>query len=337
MMDKVLTISVAAYNVEKYIGTLIESVIGSQAAGKIEIIVVDDGSKDKTSDIVKTYCNKCDSVRLVTKENGGYGSTINRALEIAEGKYFRLLDGDDVVQTENIDEYIQYLEDCDSDIVLTPYVRFSENGSQERILNRHSISEKTSFIEECNGKEIEDIHMAELTVKTRILTERAISITENCFYTDNEIVFFAMLYAKTISKFHRPIYRYRIGVEGQSVSAEGKIKHYEDGLIVEEKMLKIFQNERDNLGSNASKSIEVMMINLALFNYGNLILLPDTKKRFRESKEFDALIKRYNDDIYRQTSDSKTIRFLRKTKFYGLKIANLRAKIHLKMKKKIKV
>ena len=99
-MDKVLTISVAAYNVEKYIGTLIDSVIGSQAAGKIEIIVVDDGSKDKTSDIVKTYCNKCDSVRLVTKENGGYGSTINRALEIAEGKYFRLLDGDDVVQTE---------------------------------------------------------------------------------------------------------------------------------------------------------------------------------------------------------------------------------------------
>lgn len=126
-------------------------------------------------------------------------------------------------------------------------------------------------------------------------------------------------------------------MEGQSVSAEGKIKHYEDGLIVEEKMLKIFQNERDNLGSNASKSIEVMMINLALFNYGNLILLPDTKKRFRESKEFDALIKRYNDDIYRQTSDSKTIRFLRKTKFYGLKIANLRAKIHLKMKKEIKV
>ena len=138
-MDKILTISVAAYNVEKYIGTLIESVIGSQAAGKIEIIVVDDGSKDKTSDIVKTYCNKCDSVRLVTKENGGYGSTINRALEIAEGKYFRLLDGDDVVQTENMDEYIQYLEDCDSDIVLTTYVRFSENESQERILNRHSI------------------------------------------------------------------------------------------------------------------------------------------------------------------------------------------------------
>ena len=69
-MDKVLTISVAAYNVEKYIGTLIESVIGSQAAGKIEIIVVDDGSKDKTSDIVKTYCNKCDrsEERRVGKE-----------------------------------------------------------------------------------------------------------------------------------------------------------------------------------------------------------------------------------------------------------------------------
>lgn len=333
MMDKILTISVAAYNVEKYIGELVESIVGSPAAEKIEIIIVDDGSRDKTSDIAKTYSNKYDSVRLVSKENGGYGSTINRALKIARGKYFRLLDGDDVFQTENIEEYISYLERCDSDIILTPYIRFSEKGSQERMLNRHSISEVTTLIEECDRIEVEDIHMAELTVKTRIFTERAISITENCFYTDNEIVFYAMLYAKTISKFNHPIYRYRIGVEGQSVSAEGKIKHYKDGLIVEEKMLKIFQKEREELGSNVSGSIERMMFNLALFNYGNLILLPDTKKRFRECKEFDALLKRYNDDIYRRTFESKTIRFLRKTNFYGLKIVNAKARIFLKMKK----
>ena len=75
-MHKILTISVAAYNVDKYIRELIESVVQSSMSEKIEILIIDDGSNDNTYKIAKEYSDKYDSVSVITKENGGYGSTV---------------------------------------------------------------------------------------------------------------------------------------------------------------------------------------------------------------------------------------------------------------------
>lgn len=98
MMEKILTVSVAAYNVEKTIARTLDSCCADGVREQLEVIIVNDGSKDGTVDVVRSYCKRYpDTFKLIDKENGGYGSTLNCSIRAATGKYFKPLDGDDWV------------------------------------------------------------------------------------------------------------------------------------------------------------------------------------------------------------------------------------------------
>ena len=120
-MEKILSISVAAYNVEKYLDQLMQSVIASGAIDDLEVLIVNDGSKDGTADKAMEYQKKYpQSVRLIDKENGGHGSTINRGITEATGKYFRALDGDDWVHSEHLGKLVEKMKNIDADYLLRP-------------------------------------------------------------------------------------------------------------------------------------------------------------------------------------------------------------------------
>ena len=115
-MSKILTVSVAAYNVEKYLDQTLASLNDARFLNDIEVLVVDDGSMDGTADIALKYQAMApDSFKYIAKENGGHGSTINKGLELAHGKYFRVLDGDDWVVRNGFAEYIYRLKQSDAD------------------------------------------------------------------------------------------------------------------------------------------------------------------------------------------------------------------------------
>ncbi|MBP5288410.1 MAG: glycosyltransferase family 2 protein, partial [Clostridia bacterium] len=87
---KILSVSVAAYNMEKLIRQNLDSFVASRYRDEIEVLVIDDGSKDATPEIAREYEEKYpDTVRLIRQPNAGPGSTVNRGLENARGKYFR--------------------------------------------------------------------------------------------------------------------------------------------------------------------------------------------------------------------------------------------------------
>ena len=89
-MGKLLSISIATYNSALVINECLDSIVKSKYIDLIEVLVIDDGSKDNTRDIVQTYVKKYPkSVFLVKKDNGGYGSTVNTSIQIATGKYFK--------------------------------------------------------------------------------------------------------------------------------------------------------------------------------------------------------------------------------------------------------
>ena len=99
-MPKILTVTIPAYNVEKYMDEVLPTFLEESILNKIEILIVNDGSKDGTSKKGKQYEQQYPAViRLIDKENGGHGSTINKGIELATGKYFKVVDGDDWVDT----------------------------------------------------------------------------------------------------------------------------------------------------------------------------------------------------------------------------------------------
>ena len=103
MGNKVLSVVIPAYNMEKYIKQTLDSLICDEYMDKLEVLVIDDGSKDDTAAIAKTYEDRYPGTfRVISKENGGHGSALNKGIELATGKYYRPLDADDWVDTSEI-------------------------------------------------------------------------------------------------------------------------------------------------------------------------------------------------------------------------------------------
>ena len=127
---KVLTVLVPTYNVEKYLRRCLDSLLLPEVLEEIEVLVVNDGSKDGSADIARAYEKKYpQTVVFVDKENGGHGSTINVGIEKAQGTYFKVLDSDDWVNIGDFIEFVKRLKEETADAVICDYRKRQENGS----------------------------------------------------------------------------------------------------------------------------------------------------------------------------------------------------------------
>ncbi len=239
-MEKLLTVSVAAYNVAEYIRGTLDSVLHPDCLEALEILVVDDGGTDETLSIVREYEAKYPgTVRGIHKENGGYGSVINTSIAQATGKYFKQLDGDDWFEKENLPAFLAFLKDLEADYVATPMRMFNEaDGSQVIRDYFEDLPQGVYPFDEMQFKTISPMHCS--TFRTKLLKENNITITEHCFYTDVELVNRPLPYFETMAIYHGPIYVYRIGREGQSVSKTGVRKHYKEHEKVFWNLLEIY-------------------------------------------------------------------------------------------------
>ena len=119
MQDKILTIVVPSYNAEKYLTETMPSILAAKYRDLIDLVIVNDGSSDMTKEVAEEISKQYpEIVRVINKENGGHGSAVNTGIEYAVGKYFKVVDADDWVDTENLDLLIEYLQETDVDNVL---------------------------------------------------------------------------------------------------------------------------------------------------------------------------------------------------------------------------
>lgn len=111
-MDPVVSVVLPVYNCPEYIGQAIESVL-SQTLSDFELIVIDDGSKDQTPQVLSRYMDP--RIRLITQENRGLASTLNRGIELARGRYIARQDQDDLCFPERLAKQVAFMDahpDC---------------------------------------------------------------------------------------------------------------------------------------------------------------------------------------------------------------------------------
>lgn len=111
-MNKILTIIIPTYNMEKYLRRCLDSlIIDEDGMKQLEVLVINDGSKDSSSQIAHEYQDKYqDTFRVIDKENGNYGSCVNRGLKEATGKYVKVLDADDWFDTANFTSFLDFIK-----------------------------------------------------------------------------------------------------------------------------------------------------------------------------------------------------------------------------------
>ena len=137
-----VSVVVPIYNVEKYLGRCLESLV-NQTFQKIEIICVNDGSPDQSQKIVDEYYKKYPHlIKSLIKENGGLGDARNYGLAHASGKYICFIDSDDWVELDMIEKMYQNAVENDSDIVCCGLRRIDEKGN---ILSREQLNLKNEY------------------------------------------------------------------------------------------------------------------------------------------------------------------------------------------------
>ena len=251
-MGKLLSISIATYNSALVINECLDSIVKSKYIDLIEVLVIDDGSKDNTRDIVQTYVKKYPkSVFLVKKDNGGYGSTVNTSIQIATGKYFKTVEGDDWVNTKGLDRLIEKLDKLDVDIIVNNYEEIVNDKKKYVDINNRNQYNKILNFNEINKKQV--FRIQSMTIKLDIIKLIKYKISEHRFYVDSEYVFFSMIYAKNIIFLNDIVYQYRLGQDGQSVSIDNISIHFKDLMYIIEKLLGIYCEVEDNIQDKSKK------------------------------------------------------------------------------------
>lgn len=313
--EKVLTVSIAAYNVADYLQKALESCI-VQNAEKLEVIVVNDGSADGTLEVARGFEHRMPGTfRVIDKPNGGYGSTVNASLSVATGRYFRLLDGDDWFDTDSLEHLIDSLGSCEEDAVFTPYTKVFENGDEPEL-----VDELPQMPEGSHGMGSfapQGVMAAcALTFKTSVLRTMGFRMTEHCFYTDTEYAVLPFRSISSIRILKSPLYCYRIGREGQSMSVSGMERHYKDVIRTCSRLLEEIGDDAFSISPYLGNTLSLHCVGPYFF----LTSIPATKERKSELREYDRLARRSPRAYREMVERSKRLRLLKDTHFlaYGI-------------------
>lgn len=217
---KILSIAIASYNMELFLDKCLESLTDPTIPENLEVLVINDGSKDRTLSIANVYQKMFPNIiKVVDKPNGNYGTCINKALEIATGKYFRPVDADDWVNTKALIELLQKLQTCDTDLVITGFSRIFKNQTINLIPSKI----KTETVYEAKSFDFRDnmlenfISMHNMTFKTSILKEIGLHLTEGISFTDTQYCLIPISHIESIIIYDLNLYQYNMGRDGQSM------------------------------------------------------------------------------------------------------------------------
>lgn len=331
-MEKILSVSVAAYNLESMIRQCLDSFIRPEILEKVEVLVTDDGSKDQTREIVAEYEKKYPgSFKLIVQKNAGPGSTVNSGLAHATGKYFRMVDGDDWVNTNEMEAYLTYLEEHDTDMVCTSYCCVDHETGEKRLeMLKTDIMDREIQFEQV-AKDL-FLAMHNVTYKTSILKENGIRL-DNGFYTDLEYLLFPTPYIHTVAFLSQTIYMYRVSLSTQSMNIKSLQKNVQMHSNVLEHLLREYEayhmsaHWNASIGSYYCKRIAATVgTQLSIY-----LSFKDTKTYKKITKAMVEELKREHNTVYREIMKLKTFQVLVYTGFfsYGLVSSMHRKKLDL--------
>lgn len=309
--NKLLSIIIPTYNMEQYLRYCLDSLLIKENFEVLEVLVINDGSKDSSSIIAHEYANRYPTVfRVIDKENGNYGSCINRGLKEAKGKYIKVLDADDSFDTTHFEEFVSFLLSTDVDLVLSDFAIVNEVRIITEYHRYEFESEAELQIDDiCTTPIFKDMQMHAVTYRRQLLVDMGYHQTEGVSYTDQQWIFIPMVRVESVRIFNKHVYLYLLGREGQTMSPKVKQKNILHIIPCVYGMLEAY---------NCFEKEMTMPIK----EYLNTRLIPFTKEVYvtvltnysNESKtalvEFDNGIKKLNNTFYEFIGSKEVSSFL---------------------------
>lgn len=338
---KALTILVPVYNVEKYLKRCLDSILVPDVLDDIEVLIVNDGSKDNSADIAKAYCERFpQTVIFVDKENGGHGSTINVGIEKAQGKYFRVLDSDDWFNTVDFIEFVTRLKNEEADVVLCDYRKEHTYNSVSDYFAYEGLQDSKTYIFDeidlsiLNG---EYFVMATTTYRTKVLRLSELKMLEKTFYVDMQFNVVPMTKVETFTYYHLDIYRYFIGRKEQSMNMNNFVRNRDHHKKMIMWLIDYYTDISANLSANKREYIEIILTYTLNTHYSIYCEYDSNHKRaYEEIKAFDNYLWNKNKVLYERLNCMAYVRYNRKTKFRFVKINGQKWNTAMGLARKVK-
>lgn len=311
---KYISFAIPCYNSEAYMEKAINSIL---AGGEdVEIIVVNDGSKDGTQEIAEKYQEKYPTiVKAVKKENGGHGDAVNCGLEHATGRYFKVVDSDDWVDREallKILDAVKGFVDADSpvDMIISNYVYEKVGMTNKKVIRYDNVlPENQIFRWDDIGRFRLDqyILMHSVIYRTEMLRLCQLKLPKHTFYVDNIYVYYPLPHVRMLYYLNVDFYRYFIGREDQSVNEKMLMKRIDQQILVTKLVsacTDLHQVREKKLATYMTRNISVMMAISSI----HLLLIGDA----------DAMEKRRELWEYMRQMDKGLYKTLRYKRLSGL-------------------
>ena len=240
MDGKLLTIIVPSYNMEGYLPKCLGSLeVSPDLMAKLEVLVVNDGSTDRTVEIARAFAAKWpETFRVIDKANGHYGSCVNAALPVARGEYVRILDADDYVETSGLRDYLLAIANVKADVIVSQRVSVTPSGEvlEEFKLNCLPPLEVVS-ISRLRGVRFLALH--EIAYRRQLFEGGWYRQLEGIQYTDCQWSSEPMLRVATAYYVPKVVTCYLIGREGQSVEGAVRLKSIRQLMRVDLHLAKV--------------------------------------------------------------------------------------------------
>ncbi len=243
---KLLTFAIPCYNSEDYMENCINSLL--PGGEDVEILVVDDGSKDRTAEIADEYERRFPGiVRAIHQENGGHGEAVNAGIRNAAGLYFKVVDSDDWVDQEAYAKILAKLKELSGgedtlDMLVSNYVYEKEGAKHKKVMRCSALPKDTLFTWKDVGRfrKGQYILMHSVIYRTKLLRECGLVLPKHTFYVDNIYVYKPLPAVRNIYYMDVDFYRYFIGREDQSVNEKVMIGRIDQQIKVNKLMVDEF-------------------------------------------------------------------------------------------------
>ena len=300
---KILSIAIPCFNSEAYMEKCIESLLGG--GEDIEILIVNDGSKDRTAEIADAYQAKYPTiVKAIHQENGGHGEAVNAGLRNATGLYFKVVDSDDWVDQDAYMKILKAIRELTGgpdtvDMFISNFVYDKVEVKRKKVMQyRAAFPQKEVFGWE-DVKFLRKGHyilMHSVIYRTKLLWECGLELPKHTFYVDNLFVFQPLPSVKKMYYLDVNFYHYFIGREDQSVNEEVMIRRIDQQIRVNKIMIDTLAGLKITDKKLRKYMINYLDIIMAVSSI--MLIQSETDENFAKKQELWQYLKKADIGLY---------------------------------------
>lgn len=305
-MEKILSIIIPTYNAEKFLDKGLTSFIMEDEGlmNKLEVIVVNDGTPDNSVAVAQKYVDRYPQVfSIVSKENGGHGSAINVGVEHITGKYFKVIDADDWVETPALERLIKYLDEVETfEALITSFTTYDISKDEYEYQGVKMDDYDRVYTLEELMPHWDNLQLGfsfhGILYNSKFYKEQNYKLVEHAFYEDQEYATIPLAWATKVRVLDDSMYVYRIGDVSQSVSTASQLKRLPDFEKVLWKMMD-FESEVDKLPPGGRDQwMKKLSKYIASIYHVLLIKNPDKKSMRQYAKDLSVKIEAKSPQVY---------------------------------------